>query len=60
LPEAPTAAAADATIRANAGRVITWADWQIIDRYERSAGEEDGRPRRKLPSVAEMLETLAG
>lgn len=57
-PEAATSAAADATIRANAGRVITWADWEIIDRHERSAGEEAGRPRRKLPSVAEMLETL--
>ena len=58
VPVDPTAAAAEATIRERAGRVVTWDDWQVIDRYERSAGEATGRPRRKFPSVAEMLGTL--
>jgi ferredoxin--NADP+ reductase len=57
-PDEPTAAAADATIRARTGRVVTWGDWQTIDQHERSAGEAAGRPRRKFASVAEMLATL--
>lgn len=58
VPDKPTASAAEETIRGRAGRVITWDDWQVIDRHERSAGEAVGRPRRKFASVAEMLGTL--
>ncbi len=58
VPAEPTPAAAEATIREHATRVVTWDDWQVIDRCERSAGEATGRPRRKFPSVAEMLGTL--
>ena len=57
-PAEPTAAAAEATVRDRAERVVTWGDWQTIDQHERSSGEATGRPRRKFASVAEMLETL--
>lgn len=59
-PAEPAAAAAEATVRARAGRIVTWEDWQIIDRLERSAGAAAGRPRRKFPSVTDMLATLEG
>jgi ferredoxin--NADP+ reductase len=58
VPAEPTASAAEATIRRRAGRVITWEDWQVIDRHERSAGEAAGRPRRKFSSLAEMFGAL--
>lgn len=58
LPDEPAATAADATIRERTERVVTWGDWLIIDRQERSAGEAVGRPRRKFASIAEMLATL--
>jgi ferredoxin--NADP+ reductase len=36
-------------------KLITDAHWQAIDRFERAAGEPHGRPRVKLPSMAELL-----
>jgi ferredoxin--NADP+ reductase len=36
-------------------RLVTDAHWQLIDDYERSAGEPHGRPRVKLASMAEFL-----
>jgi ferredoxin--NADP+ reductase len=41
-------------------KVVTSAHWEIIDRHERAAGEPHGRPRVKLPSVAEMLRISHG
>lgn len=35
--------------------LVTDDHWQIIDAYERSAGEPHGRPRVKIANVAEML-----
>ncbi len=35
--------------------LVTSAHWQLIDRHERTAGERQGRPRVKLPSLAELL-----
>jgi ferredoxin--NADP+ reductase len=35
--------------------LVTEAHWQLIDTFERSAGEPHGRPRIKLASVAELL-----
>ncbi|WP_234716416.1 hypothetical protein, partial [Mycobacterium tuberculosis] len=29
--------------------------WQVIDAFERAAGEPHGRPRVKLASLAELL-----
>ena len=36
-------------------KLITSAHWQVIDDHERAAGEPHGRPRVKLPSLAELL-----
>jgi len=36
-------------------KLITSAHWQVIDDHERAAGEAHGRPRVKLPSLAELL-----
>jgi ferredoxin/flavodoxin---NADP+ reductase len=36
-------------------RLITDAHWQAIDRFERAAGQPHGRPRVKVPSLAELL-----
>lgn len=41
-------------------KVVTSAHWEVIDRHERAAGEPHGRPRVKLPSVAEMLRISHG
>jgi ferredoxin--NADP+ reductase len=35
--------------------LVTDDHWQIIDAYERSAGEPHGRPRVKIANVAELL-----
>lgn len=36
-------------------RVITSEHWDVIDQFERSAGEPHGRPRVKLPNLAKLL-----
>lgn len=36
-------------------KVITSEHWDVIDRFERSAGEPHGRPRVKLPNLARLL-----
>ncbi len=41
-------------------RLVTSAHWEIIDRHERAAGEPHGRPRVKLPSLAELLRVSHG
>ncbi|OBB69013.1 FAD-dependent oxidoreductase [Mycobacterium sp. 852014-50255_SCH5639931] len=41
-------------------KLVTSAHWEIIDRHERSAGEPHGRPRVKLPNLAEMLRISHG
>ena len=41
-------------------KLVTSAHWQIIDRHERAAGEPHGRPRVKLPSLAELLRISHG
>ena len=35
--------------------LVTDAHWQLIDTFERAAGEPHGRPRVKITDVAEML-----
>ncbi|OBJ52163.1 FAD-dependent oxidoreductase [Mycobacterium sp. 1423905.2] len=37
-------------------KLVTSAHWEIIDRFERDAGEPHGRPRVKLPSLARLLD----
>jgi len=41
-------------------KLVTSAHWEVIDRHERAAGEPHGRPRVKLPSVAELLRISHG
>jgi ferredoxin--NADP+ reductase len=36
-------------------RLVTSDHWDVIDRHERAAGEPHGRPRVKLPNLAELL-----
>ncbi|OSC37664.1 FAD-dependent oxidoreductase [Mycobacterium decipiens] len=36
-------------------QLVTTAHWQAIDRFERQAGQPQGRPRVKLPSLTELL-----
>ena len=36
-------------------KLVTSAHWQVIDRHERAAGEPHGRPRVKLPNLADLL-----
>lgn len=36
-------------------KLVTGAHWQLIDEFERTAGEPQGRPRIKLPNIAELL-----
>ena len=41
-------------------KLVTAAHWDIIDRHERAAGEPHGRPRVKLPNLAELLRISHG
>jgi ferredoxin--NADP+ reductase len=41
-------------------KLVTSAHWEAIDRHERAAGEPHGRPRVKLPSVADLLRISHG
>lgn len=41
-------------------KLVTDAHWKLIDEYERSAGEPHGRPRVKVPSLAELLRISHG
>jgi ferredoxin/flavodoxin---NADP+ reductase len=41
-------------------KLVTSAHWEVIDRFEREAGEPHGRPRVKLPSLAKLLNISHG
>lgn len=40
-------------------QVVTWKDWQKIDKFEMDEGKKLGKPREKLLDVRKMLE-IAG
>ncbi|GAA6022895.1 hypothetical protein JCM10207_006854 [Rhodosporidiobolus poonsookiae] len=40
-------------------RVVSWEDWERIDRVEKERGREKGKLREKMTSVREMLEVLS-
>ena len=40
------------------GRVVSWEEWERIDREERRRGESRGKVREKMTSVQEMLAFL--
>ncbi|BGP21850.1 NADPH-adrenodoxin reductase Arh1 [Rhodotorula toruloides] len=39
-------------------KVVSWEDWEVIDRIERERGREKGKLREKMVSVEEMLEVV--
>ncbi|MCV7030842.1 FAD-dependent oxidoreductase [Mycobacterium sherrisii] len=41
-------------------QLITSAHWDVIDAHERAAGEPHGRPRVKLPNLADLLRVGRG
>ncbi len=41
-------------------KLVTDAHWELIDAYERAAGEPRGRPRVKLPELAQLLRIAHG
>jgi ferredoxin--NADP+ reductase len=41
-------------------KLVTAAHWQLIDRFEREAGEPQGRPRAKLASLTGLLRIAHG
>jgi len=51
-------AALDALLAARGVRVVTFADWERIDRLEVEQGKAAGRPRLKFTRIDEMLEAL--
>jgi ferredoxin--NADP+ reductase len=57
-PQEPAAAAAEAQIRRAQPSVVTYPDWQRLDRYETERGKALGRPRLKCTTVREMLEVI--
>ncbi|GAA5985929.1 hypothetical protein JCM11641_004831 [Rhodosporidiobolus odoratus] len=40
-------------------RVVSWEDWERIDKVERERGREKGKIREKFTSVKEMLDVLS-
>jgi ferredoxin/flavodoxin---NADP+ reductase len=50
--------AAEAFIKAHKPSVVSYADWQILDRIEVEKGKPQGRPRVKFARVPEMLEAI--
>ncbi|XP_018564519.1 NADPH:adrenodoxin oxidoreductase, mitochondrial [Anoplophora glabripennis] len=40
-------------------QVVTWKDWQKIDKYEEEEGRKVGKPREKIVSIEKMLQIAA-
>lgn len=40
-------------------QVVSWEDWEKLDREERRRGQEKGKLREKMTEVKEMLDVLA-
>ena len=57
-PAQPDAEAFMAFINERKPRYVSFADWQKLDELEVARGEEQGRPRVKFVTVAEMLGAL--
>ncbi|UQX12940.1 FAD-dependent oxidoreductase [Candidatus Mycobacterium methanotrophicum] len=47
-------------LRSRQPELVTGAHWQLIDDYERAAGEPHGRPRVKLAALEELLRIAHG
>ena len=57
-PAEPARAAVDRCLSERGIRVVTWADWQRLDKMELARGAALKRPRVKFTRVAEMLAAL--
>lgn len=56
LPVPPEPAGAiEALVRSRQPDLVTWQDWERINRHETESGKADGRPRTKLVTVEAML-----
>ena len=58
VPKHSDPAAIEALVRERQPRVITYEDWVRLNKLEVSRGEDQGRPRVKLTSRAEVREAL--
>ncbi len=57
-PAQPEVSAIADLVKARAPHYFSYADWQRLNELELSRGQEQGRPRLKFTSVAEMLAAL--
>jgi len=57
-PEEPDPDAVEVLLRQLQPGMITYRDWQRIDRFETERGKALGRPRLKCTTVREMLEAV--
>ena len=37
---------------------VSFEDWKLLEDYETKAGEAEGRPRKKVGTVKEMMEVI--
>jgi len=54
----PPGDALPASLAASGHRVVTFDDWQVLDRVERVRGERRDAPREKITAVDEMLAVI--
>jgi len=40
-------------------KYVSFSDWKIIDDFEKKAGEVEGRPRKKITSIEEILKIIS-
>lgn len=52
--------AVERLLRQRGVKVVTWADWQKIDRAEIERGQALGKPRDNFTNIGEMLQVLGG
>jgi ferredoxin--NADP+ reductase len=57
-PEQPTRGAVEALLAERGIETVSYQDWLLLDQHEQALGQAEGRPRRKLSRVDEMLATL--
>ncbi len=57
-PQHPSRDAVESLLKTRGIRVVTYADWQRLDRLEVARGEALGRPRLKFCTIEEMLTAL--
>lgn len=43
-------------LKTNNVQVVTWRNWQNIDKFEQEEGKKIGKPRRKILDIKKMLE----